>query len=188
MMTWHAVSAKPYVGASIDDSTEPSDTTATAATTATTATKQKPAPSLRLLELGAGTGACGILIAAAAAARGMTVDALLTDRNPAALELAACSAALVVAQSTAAAPACIRTARFAFGQDASLVLDAFYNTWCRGYPTPPPPPLPQVGPGRYYPPRHPTDPEPSFLSQIASHGVAGNIRQALAAGGCRRHV
>jgi hypothetical protein len=111
---------------------------------------------------GAGTGACGILIAAAAAARGMTVDALLTDRNPAALELAASSAALVVgrcryqrlklkceeplsnvafdfnlrrhivvAQSTEAAPACIRTARYAFGQETSLVLDVFYNTWCR---------------------------------------------------------
>jgi len=40
--------------ASVDDSAEPSDTTATVATTAATATKQKPSPSLRLLELGAG--------------------------------------------------------------------------------------------------------------------------------------
>ena len=36
---------------------------------------------LRVLELGAGTGACGIIISVAAASRGIAVDTLLTDRN-----------------------------------------------------------------------------------------------------------
>ena len=101
------------------------------------------------LEPGAGTGACGVLIAAAAASRGLPVDALLTDRNLAALDLAASSAAEAsgkaaatskakgtvaeaeaakaaesaakAASSAAAKAACatIRTARYAFGEDVS---------------------------------------------------------------------
>jgi len=72
----------------------------------------------RVLELGAGTGACGIIIAAAAAARGILIDALLTDRNDAALNLAALSAAAVATQVGCT----IRTARYAFGDDAGRVL------------------------------------------------------------------
>jgi predicted nicotinamide N-methyase len=71
-----------------------------------------------VLELGAGTGACGIIIAAAAAARGILIDALLTDRNDAALNLAASSAAAVATQVGCT----IRTARYAFGDDAGCVL------------------------------------------------------------------
>ena len=109
---------------------------------------------LRVLELGAGTGACGIIISVAAASRGIAVDTLLTDRNLAALDLAASSAGCAVelafsrssaiANAAAAAAAArgikecaqqhtptdakdsravktmcsIRTARYAFGEDA----------------------------------------------------------------------
>ena len=51
---------------------------------------------LRVLELGAGTGACGIIISVAAASRGIAVDTLLTDRNLEALDLAASSAGCAV--------------------------------------------------------------------------------------------
>ena len=108
---------------------------------------------LRVLELGAGTGACVIIISVAAASRGIAVDTLLTDRNLAALDLAASSAGCAVelafsrssAISNASAAAAargikecaqqhtptdakdsravktmcsIRTARYAFGEDA----------------------------------------------------------------------
>ena len=43
----------------------------------------------KILELGCGVGACGALVLAAAAARGVPLDVTLTDRNPRALRLAA---------------------------------------------------------------------------------------------------
>jgi len=43
---------------------------------------------LRMLELGAGAGACGLLVAAAASSAGIDVSLLLTDRNPKAVDLA----------------------------------------------------------------------------------------------------
>ena len=42
----------------------------------------------KILELGCGVGACGALVLAAAAARGVPLDVTLTDRNPGALRLA----------------------------------------------------------------------------------------------------
>ena len=73
----------------------------------------------RIVELGCGPGACGIVVAAAAAARGVPVHALLTDRNAAALDLAASSAAAVDETKTACR---ICTARYAFGEDVKPVL------------------------------------------------------------------
>mmetsp|Transcript_8066 Transcript_8066/g.29542 ORF Transcript_8066/g.29542 Transcript_8066/m.29542 type:complete len:314 (-) Transcript_8066:1707-2648(-) len=43
---------------------------------------------LRMLELGAGAGACGLLVAAAASSAGIDVSLLLTDHNPKAVDLA----------------------------------------------------------------------------------------------------
>jgi hypothetical protein len=53
-----------------------------------------PKPRGRLVEIGAGSGAPGILLAAAAARAGHSADVVLTDINPQALRLSAVNAAL----------------------------------------------------------------------------------------------
>jgi predicted nicotinamide N-methyase len=54
--------------------------------------KNRPGP-VRVLELGAGTGACGCLLAAACARRNVEIHLTLTDRKPAALALCAANLA-----------------------------------------------------------------------------------------------
>ena len=84
----------------------------------------------KILELGCGVGACGALVLAAAAARGVPLDVTLTDRNPGALRLARrnVDAALrdaAARDGSSSATICTATITpFDFADDPTAVLDA----------------------------------------------------------------
>ena len=84
----------------------------------------------KILELGCGVGACGALVLAAAAARGVPLDVTLTDRNPGALRLARrnVDAALrdaAARDGSSSATMCTATITpFDFADDPTAVLDA----------------------------------------------------------------
>ena len=84
----------------------------------------------KILELGCGVGACGALVLAAAAARGVPLDVTLTDRNPGALRLARrnVDAALrdaAARDGSSSDTMCTATITpFDFADDPTAVLDA----------------------------------------------------------------
>ena len=83
-----------------------------------TSSDERECGPVRVLELGAGTGACGCLLAAACARRNVEIHLTLTDRKPAALALCAANLAAnacVFSRKTSFHEKKYATRRYAFG-------------------------------------------------------------------------
>jgi len=83
-----------------------------------TSSDERERGPVRVLELGAGTGACGCLLAAACARRNVEIHLTLTDRKPAALALCAANLAAnacVFSRKTSFHEKKYATRRYAFG-------------------------------------------------------------------------
>ena len=83
------------------------------------------ARAMRILELGTGSGACALLVAAACSSRGVPARLLLTDRNPKSVDLARCNADVLQLSSGNVE---IDVARFAFGEDVGTYLPTDFAT------------------------------------------------------------
>mmetsp|Transcript_5369 Transcript_5369/g.20128 ORF Transcript_5369/g.20128 Transcript_5369/m.20128 type:complete len:321 (+) Transcript_5369:181-1143(+) len=83
-----------------------------------TSASSKPTPrTTHILELGAGTGTCGLLLASCCAAKGVPVHLTLSDRNANALALASRNAASARDQSPYGRLVTTQIRKYAFGED-----------------------------------------------------------------------